>query len=45
MIGMAHVESISLMHPTWKRRCSKHYPKELCDDTIVHNDGYPKYCH
>ena len=23
----------------------KHYPKELCDETIVHNDGYPKYCH
>ena len=25
------------------RRCGKHYPKELCDETIVHNDGYSKY--
>ena len=26
------------------RCCSKYYPKELCDETIVHNDDYPKYC-
>ena len=25
------------------RCCGKHCPKELCDETIVHNDGYPKY--
>ena len=24
--------------------CSKYYLKELCDETIVYNDGYPKYC-
>ena len=31
--------------PCMQNRCgSKHYSKELCDETIVHNNDYPKYC-
>ena len=24
-------------------KCSKHYPKEFCEETIVKEDGYPEY--
>ena len=23
--------------------CSKHYPKEFTSNTIIHEDGYPRY--
>ena len=25
------------------RYCSKYFPKEFCDETLVHNNGYSKY--
>ena len=25
------------------RRCTKHFPKDFCDETMVSEDGYPRY--
>ena len=32
-------------HPHGPLICSKRFPKQFTDRTLIHEDGYPEYCH
>jgi len=43
---MSHVALKKLMLPKEgqrKKRCTKHFPKEFQEVTVMNEDGYPKY--